>query len=195
MKKVIFLLIAFAITISSLTAQNHDKPNRYFTKGQSDIQIGLGLLPADVIIDKAITKTMPYTVELNRMMRPKFSLGLFYVRSVMESQPKINNGIAEQIIEKDFRQTGLKLAFHFCQIKNFDSYGGFALAINKHLFKVVEGDEEYLIEHKNFQPKRVGIGYTGFVGGRLAVKKDWLVFAEIGYGGTSLLTCGIGYQL
>ena len=56
---------------------------------------------------------MPYTVELNRMMGNQFSMGLFHTRSVMEGQlQRMSDGL-EQKIEKDFRQTGVKLAFHF----------------------------------------------------------------------------------
>ncbi|MEO1263067.1 MAG: hypothetical protein AAFZ15_29935 [Bacteroidota bacterium] len=194
MKKIIFTLMVVSIAMQ-LAAQCIHQPERYFSKGQSDLQIGIGLVPVDVILDKATVKTMPHTVELNRMMGDKFSMGLFYSRSVVESQLQPQQDGVEQQIEKDFRQTGLKFAFHFNQYKNFDSYGGFSLAFNHQYFKVVEGDEAYLVNHLNFQPKRTGIGYSGFVGTRLAIRKNWSAFAELGLGGNSFLTCGIGYRL
>ena len=195
MKKIIFTLMATVIVSMGLPAQNNNHLGRYFTKGQSDLQVGLGLVPVDVILEKANIRALPYTVEVKRMMGDHFSLGLFHTRSVVEGQLKVyQDGVARRL-EKDFRQTGLKMAFHFNQFKNFDSYGGIALAINRHYFTVLEGDEDYLIQHLNFRPKRTGMGYTGFVGARLVARKNWTVFSEVGFGGNSFLTCGVGYQL
>lgn len=194
MKNLLLGMAAFLMLSTNLDAQNYSRPTRIFKKGQTDIQIGYGLLTTASIMDKANTKFPPVSIRGDRFMSDNFSLGVSYTVASHRGQPFIIPDGLEQRITNTTHQLALRPTFHITSLKNTDLYGGIMVGLNFEEFSVDQGNTTFITEHKNFQPQRIKGIYTAFVGGRYVLSKRWSAFGEIGYS-TSLLTIGMGYRI
>ena len=194
MKNLLIGMAAFLMISMNIQAQDYGKPTRIFKKGQTDIQIGYGLLTTAKILDKATTLTPPLTIRADRFMSDNFSLGVAYTVSSHQSRPYIIPDGFEQRITNTTHQVVLRPTFHVTNLKNADLYGGFQIGLNYEMFKVDNGDFEYLQRHKNLSPQQTKGVYSAFVGGRYVISKKWSAFGEIGYT-SSFLTMGVGYRI
>lgn len=194
MKNLLFGMAAFLMLSLSVHAQDYSKPNRLFKKGQTDIQIGCGLLTTAAILDKADTKFPPVSIRGDRFMSDNFSLGVSYTVASHESQPFIIPDGIEQRITNTTHQLAIRPTFHITSLKNADLYGGLIIGLNFEEFKVNSPDITYLQVHKKFQSQRTKGVYAAFVGGRYVFSKRWSTFGEVGFS-TSLLTVGMGYRI
>ena len=194
MKNLLIGMTAFLLLSMNLSAQDYGKPKRVFDKGQTDIQIGYGLLTTAVILDDATTNLPPITIRGDRFFSDNFSLGVAYTVASHTNQPYIiPDGLAQRI-KNTTHQVVVRPTFHMTSLKNLDLYGGFNVGLNFEMFSVDRGSTEYITEHLNFQPQKTKAVYTAFVGGRCVLDKKWSAFGEIGYG-VSLLSFGVGYRI
>lgn len=183
----------FSITLNAQD-YSHQKPNRVFGKGQTDIQLGYGLFAMSKILDDATTLLPPVTIRAQRFLGNNFSLGVGYTQSSHQSQPIIiRDGIAQRVTNNT-HQAALQAAFHVTKMDNVDLYGGFKLAMNFQQFEVDQGNFDYISTHMGIQPEKTQVTYTGFVGGRYAFAKKWSAFGEIGFS-QALMTLGVGYRI
>ncbi len=190
-------LILFTLTLilsNGLHAQQYSQPKRIFKKNQMDVQAGVGLLPMARILDGATMKMLPVSIEVNRMLGDRFSLGLSHGRSVAESRPIIISDGVSQRVTNHTNQTALKAAFHLTRLDNADFYGGFMLTVNDSKFSVDKGDMDFLKTHHGIVSRKTKLTYTGFVGSRYAISSKWNLFGELGFG-ESVLTVGVGYRI
>ncbi len=178
----------------NLNAQNYSNTGRDFGKGQTDIQIGYGLLPTAVIMDNATTKLPPLSIRAERFLSGNFSLGVAFTMSSYQGEPIIIGDGLSQRVTNTTQQVVLRPAFHFTEIKNADLYGGFQLGINFEEYEVDSGNFDFLKTYMGIQPQRTKMAYSAFIGGRYALGQRWSTFGEIGFG-ASLLTAGIGFRI
>ncbi|HFA50176.1 MAG TPA: hypothetical protein ENJ95_14290 [Bacteroidetes bacterium] len=194
MKNLLLGLVTILMFSINLAAQKSSKPARLFQKGQTDVQIGYGLLTTAVIVDHANAKMPPLTVKVDRMFSDNFSLGLSYTHSIHEAEPIIVPDGIFQRVTNNTRQIALRPTFHFTHLKNLDFYGGALLGVNIQKFSVDQGGFDYIQRHMGIKPKRNTFAYSAFIGGRYAINKRWTAFGEIGFS-AALLSVGIGYKI
>ncbi|MEO1260620.1 MAG: hypothetical protein AAFZ15_17620 [Bacteroidota bacterium] len=194
MKNLLIGTITLLMFSINLTAQDYGKPKRIFQKGQTDIQIGYGLLTTAVILDNATTNIPSLTIRGDRFFSDNFSLGVAYTVSSHTGQPYLIPDGLPQRIKNTTHQVVVRPTFHMTNIKNLDLYGGFNLGLNFEMFSVDRGNADYVTEHLGFQSQRTKGVYTAFVGGRYVIDKRWSAFGEVGYS-TSLFSFGVGYRI
>lgn len=192
--KATLLLLVSIICFANLCEAQHKKPDRIFKKGQSDVQIGVGLVPT-YFMDKAKMIVPPVSLEFNHLLSDHFSLGAYAGHSVSQSKPGItSDGIPQSVQNKHF-QFGLKGGIHITKWDNFDWYGGFMLAYNHSKFKAVDNsDMQFMEQHLGIERKKEKFTYTGFLGVRYAFEPKYTLFGEAGFG-VSLLTVGVSRKI
>ena len=196
MKNYLIAIATVLLATATLTAQNYapKDPARVFAKGQTDIQVGYGLVALSVVLDGAKTILPPITVQASRFLGSNFSLGVSYTQSSHQSKPIIiRDGFAQKVTNHT-HQAGLRAAFHVTKLDNADLYGGFKFALNFQQFSVDQGDFDFISTHMHIVPSNTKASYTAFLGGRYAFTKKWSAFGEIGFS-QALVTLGIGYRI
>ena len=187
----LFLLLALA---PNLYSQQYKKPNRIFKKGDSDLSLGIGLLPT-FVKDRTNQQLPPISLRYEHRLARNFSLGIEGAHSVATTQMKSLFSDTRQYRNR-FYHLALRSAVH-CNCKgldNWDIYGGFALGFNFSRISVIGhsfGETEKLM---GIKPKKNQMSFYGFLGGRYAITPHLSLFGEIGYG-ASILQIGIGYKL
>lgn len=195
MKNTLFVITALLCVLPTiLKAQDYRQPVRIFKKGQTDVQLGMGILPTALLLDRASMKLLPVSIEVNHMLGNRFSLGLFHGQSIAESRPIVSVDGVQQRVTNHTSRTALKAAWHINSLPNADFYGGFMLALTDARFSVDIGDMGYLENHLGMVRRKTKLTYTGFVGGRYALTFKWNLFGEFGFG-DSILTLGAGYRI
>ncbi len=194
MKNLLFGLVAFMTLSFTLNAQNYADPIRTFGKGQTDIQVGVGLLSTSAIMDNATSKFPSMSLRASRFLGENFSLGVSYSLSSSEGEPMIVGDGFSQKITNTTHAVAVRPAFHFTKIKRADMYGGVQIGMNFEKFEVDQGDFEYLRRHMGIQPQQTKVTYSAYIGGRYALSKRFSTFGEIGFG-ASLLNVGFGYRI
>lgn len=196
MKNFLIITLTLVLSATTLSAQSYayKDPNRIFGKGQTDFQVGYGLVALSSVLDGAKTILPPVTIQASRFLGSNFSLGVSYTQSSHQSKPIIIRDGFSQRVTNHTHQAGLRAAFHVTKLDNADLYGGFKLAVNFQDFSVDQGDFEYISTHMGIVPQSTKATYTAFLGGRYAFAKKWSAFGEIGFS-QALVTLGVGYRI
>ncbi len=189
-----FVAIIACMAIATTTIAQNSNAHRVFGKGQTDIQLGVGLLPSSKILDDADTKFIPVTLQASHFFGKNFSLGLAFTRAASQGQPIIISDGLSQRVTNTLNQAALRAAFHITKVDNVDFYGGFLAGLNMEKFTVDQGNMDYLMEYRGLKENKTTVAYTGFIGTSIAFTKHISAFAEAGFG-ASFLTAGIGYRL
>ncbi|HHM20635.1 MAG TPA: hypothetical protein ENJ20_01310, partial [Bacteroidetes bacterium] len=176
MKNYLIGMAAFFMLSIHLQAQDYGKQVRYFKKGQTDIQLGFGLLNAAAIMDGASAKMPALNIKGDRFFSDNFSLGVGYHFFSHESQPYlIPDGIVQRLTNTTHQLT-LRPAFHITGLKSTDFYGGILLGLAFESFSVDKGGFDYQYQHQNLRPKQTKGIYGGFVGARYILTRHFCIF-------------------
>lgn len=194
MKTILITFLGCLLAFSSLEAQQYKQAKRTFGKGQTEIQIGAGVVPTTRVLDGAELNVLPLSVAVEHYFGKNFSLGAMYnYASSVGKQIISSDGISHRVVNNT-HQVGLKTAFHVTRIDNVDLYGGMLISANFQRFSAEEGSLDYLVEHRGVTPEKTKLSYTAVVGGRYAFTNRLSAFGEFGFG-ASLLTVGVGFQI
>ncbi|MCB0521569.1 MAG: outer membrane beta-barrel protein [Lewinellaceae bacterium] len=193
-KNMLIFTLLFSLSSMALDAQNFKKPNRKFRAGQTDLQIGNGLLPLAGLLNDATVILPPLTLRLGYFFSKNFSLGTAYTFSSMEGNPNLEVGDPSVRIRLVSHLAGIRAAAHFTELPNADLYGGCMLGVYFQRFHILSDSPSYPEGSQGFRHARTTLSYSAFLGARYAFLRKWSVFGELGFS-TALATVGIGRML
>jgi len=181
--QIIIITICFFVT-ANIQAQTFDQPT--FEKGQIDINVGFGFLPADISIKREIYIT-PATFTFDFGLSKKMSGGLFLSTFIIDTEAETKLGI----VQSSHTSVGVRLLGHVTKYKKWDIYGGAMLATT---FTNKGSEDMDMKEVMNYSsPKRI-IG-SPILGWKYRMADPFSCFAEIGYTGNTFLTVGAAIRI
>jgi hypothetical protein len=200
MKKITFKLLIAALFLFALPAEAQS-----FQKGQTDINIGVGL--GNTFIDGSYRNYLPpLSISAEIGITNDVSLGGYFGIAGASStyyyydngNPHWNNGNGYYYTDT-YRWTyyivGLRAAYHFgrfIQIDKLDCYAGLMLA-GDFVHESYTTDSPYP-DHVYTHTGSSGLIASIYVGARYRFNNHIGAFAELGYG-ISVLTVGVNFKL
>lgn len=181
--QIIITTIFFFIS-TNLQAQKFDQP--VFGKGQIDINIGFGFLPADISVKRDIYIT-PATFTFDYGLSKKLSGGIFLSTFIIDTEVETKLGI----LQSSHTSVGLRLLGHVTKYKKWDVYGGAMLATTFTNKGHENLDMQQVINHSS--PKRIIA--SPILGWKYRMADPFSCFAEIGYTGNTFLTVGASIKI
>ncbi len=189
MKNLIFALtcIAALLFTNQTIAQNAN-----FSKGQTDINIGIGLF-ATMYGSGVNTSIPPVGFSLDKGITDKFSVGGYLGFSTAKSDVISFSDGTEASWKFKYIVVGARGSYHFKLIDKMDTYAGLMLGWNaaKATFSSNDPALEALIDT---EPSAGGFTWAAHIGARYSINEKIGAFAELGYG-VSVLTIGATIKL
>ncbi|WP_367388739.1 hypothetical protein [Lewinella sp. LCG006] len=187
----IILFLLAAITISATAQQVKIKP------GQIQAGFSVGLVPT-YVADVTTTIVPPMSATVDVFLSPNFSLGGFVAYSKVSGESVYANaGLVESFVNQTW-MTGLRTTMHSNDLNDWRVYGGFSIgATLPSIDKTVEllpGENMRDDDLPSFsRPAENGFLFSGYVGTRRYLNKNWSAYGEVGFG-ISLVNIGLAHK-